>query len=134
MASENVHRPRFIYATCFTQNADTLEQLKTIDKWLITMGKYDENKIQSLILFTVASLIFQILKDIKSSSTFTLKSTVEISDLSIPSLLHLRIAFQLKKINSNSILLEELDKQYCKNLGEIFTNKLWKFQKEFDAS
>jgi hypothetical protein len=156
MASENAHRPRFICATCFTQNgghlyikpgkgkkavdcdeqhiADTSEQLETIGKWLITMGKYGENKIQSLILSTVAPLIFQILKDIKSSPTFTLKSTVETSDLSIPSLLHLRIAFQLKKINSDSILLEELDEQYCKNLGEIFANKLWKSRKELDAS
>src|SRR4051812_13424844 len=99
VASENAYRPRFICAKCFTQNGghlyikpgkgkksascdeqhatDISEQLEMIGKWLITIGKFGENKLQRLILSTIAPSIFQILKNTNSFPISTSTSTIE---------------------------------------------------------
>ncbi|RHZ54643.1 hypothetical protein Glove_425g15 [Diversispora epigaea] len=100
---------------------DSSEQLKMIGQWLITIGKSNENKLQNLTLFTIAPSIFQILENI------SLKKY-----LSIPSLFHLRIAFQLKNINIDTISMKELNENYCKNLEKEFANKLWNSRKELE--
>ncbi|RHZ84784.1 hypothetical protein Glove_75g69 [Diversispora epigaea] len=157
-ASENAYRPLFICGKCFINNGghlyikpkkekkltncdeqhvnDSSKQLKMIGQWLITIGKSNENKLQNLILFTIAPSIFQILENIslKKCSYVQQTSTTPDIDLSIPSLFHLRIAFQLKNINIDTISMEELNENYCKNLGKEFANKLWNSRKELEES
>ncbi|RIA84891.1 hypothetical protein C1645_831612 [Glomus cerebriforme] len=104
-----------------------------IGKWLITIEISDKKETQDLILSTIISSILHILKNVDSTNSLSISALN--TNLNIPSLFHLKIIFQLKKIYIDPITLEELgelDEQYCKNLGKAFANKFCKFKKEFN--
>ncbi|RHZ71230.1 hypothetical protein Glove_261g3 [Diversispora epigaea] len=112
---------------------DTSKQLEIIGRWLTRIAKFGENEFQNKTLMTIAPSIFQVLKEIRSTNCTSQVTKSELGlegSYNVPSLLMLHVGMQLKRISTEILMPEDLEDQFCQNLGKNFAYKLWKSQTE----